>query len=269
MIKQGRALRSRLSRAAVYRMVREVAVAAAVFGLARHSGWWPTAAAVVVVAVEWWQLLRPALPAGRRREFVVGRFTAVMVGVSVAVIISLESRLVSQILTAVVYAGIRWWWALGAVRGAGNGEPLSTGLWRLLVAQALLFEAVFLAAAILKPDAWAVLLLVWGGVYGSVYSVLSGWGERGAGVLAATWALVAAEVTWVLQLWLFTYTTAGGYVLVPQPALILTALAYCFGSVYWSQRQGNLSRGRLTEYLLIGLIMIVIVAVGTSWRGSI
>jgi hypothetical protein len=81
--------------------------------------------------------------------------------------------------------------------------------------------------------------------------------------------LVAAEVAWVLQLWLFTYTTAGGYILVPQPALILTALAYCFGSVYWSQRQGTLSKGRLTEYLLIGLVLIVIVAVGTSWRGSI
>jgi hypothetical protein len=69
--------------------------------------------------------------------------------------------------------------------------------------------------------------------------------------------------------WLFTYTTAGGYLLVPQPALVLTALAYVFGSIYVAQREGKLSRGRLTEYLLIGLILIAIVAIGTSWRGSI
>jgi hypothetical protein len=118
-----------------------------------------------------------------------------------------------------------------------------------------------------------------GGIWsGAVYRRAAGaatWGvvyrrgERAAGVMAATWGVVAVEIAWVLELWLFTYTSSGGYLLVPQPALILSALAYCFGSIYLSQRQGSLSRGRLTEYLLIGLILIAIVITGTPWRGSI
>jgi hypothetical protein len=87
--------------------------------------------------------------------------------------------------------------------------------------------------------------------------------------MAATWALVCTEISWVLLRWLFTYTVTGGYILVPQPMLILTALAYCFGSIYVSQRKGSLSRARLTEYLLIGLILIAIVVTGTPWRGSL
>lgn len=267
IIKQGRTLLSKLSRGGAVRFVVVAAVAAAMFVLARHSGWW-WAAALVVMLVESWELGRP-LSASRRRELFVRRWPVVVFGVAVAAIISLESRVISQFLTACAYVPLRLWWVAGDAHGAGSGEPFSHGLWRLVVVQAFMFEAIFLAAAFLRSPAWLVLGLVWVGVYSTTYSVLSGWHERGATVLAAAWALVATEVSWVLQLWLFTYATAGGYLLVPQPALILTALGYCFGSVYWSQRQGNLSRGRLTEYLLIGLILIVIVALGTSWRGSI
>jgi len=71
------------------------------------------------------------------------------------------------------------------------------------------------------------------------------------------------------MLWLITYTMRGGYVLVPQPALILTALSYVFGSVLASSRQGNLSRARLAEYMLIALVLVVIVVIGTSWRGNV
>lgn|GEM_PF-886166 len=267
IIKQGRTLLSKLDRSMAVQLATAAALAAVVLVVARHSGlWW--CAAMVVVGAEGWGLAR-RMPATRRRELVFARLPVAVAGVAVAVIIALESRLVSQFLTACTYVPLRWWWTAGAAREAGDGELVSHRLWRLLAVQALVFEAVFLAAAIVRLPAWLVLVVVWGGVYGTTYSVLSGWKERSTAVLAATWALVAAEVSWVLQLWLFTYTTAGGYVLVPQPALILTALGYCFGSVYWSQRQGNLSRGRLTEYLLIGLILIVIVAVGTSWRGSI
>jgi hypothetical protein len=56
---------------------------------------------------------------------------------------------------------------------------------------------------------------------------------------------------------------------VPQPALVLVALAYCMGSIYTSAKQGKLSFSRLVEYLVIGLILVGMVIMGTSWRGSI
>ena len=124
-----------------------------------------------------------------------------------------------------------------------------------------------MSAAIWQTPAWLILALVWGGAYLSVYSVLRRQKERTAGVVAATWAVIATEVSWVLMLWLVTYVLQqDGFVMVPQPALILTALAYVFGSIFLASRQGILSRSRLAEYLIIGLILVLIVVVETLWR---
>jgi len=238
-----------------------VVMAAALLLVARLRGWWPVAA-LLVVGVELSSAWKAQRKAGSRTALVMERLSALVVGVSVVLIIALVPRLVTQVAVAGMYAAWRLWWGSQARREAHH-------MLNLLVVQVVMFEAVFLMAPVWQTPAWLTLVLIWAGAYGCVYVALARRGERAAAVLAATWALVCLEVSWSLGLWLFTYTTAGGYGLVPQPALVLSALAYCFGSIYMSQRQGVLSRTRLTEYLLIGLIMIVIVAVGTSWRGSI
>jgi hypothetical protein len=240
-----------------------VAQAAAVFWLAQHKLW--PAAVAVVLAVELWPL-RPGgtLPARERVSYLKQRALPLLLGAAVSLTIAAMLRLAAQVAVAGLYAVWRYAWKPDQDLGR-------FGMAQLLLVQAALFEAVFLIAAMPTwhvPGA-LVLLLVWGAAYGPVYAVLSRRGERAAGVMAATWGVVALEIAWVLGLWLFTYTSSGGYVLVPQPVLILTGLAYCFGSIYLSQRQGILSRGRLTEYLLIGLILIAIVITGTPWRGSI
>jgi hypothetical protein len=227
-------------------------VAAAVLLLARMHGWWPVALVVVAVV----ELRRGAL---------LERTNSLIVGLSAALIVALVPRLATQVAVAVLYAGWLWW------MGRTRRQHQVGNMLQLLVAQAAATEAVFLMEAIWRPEPMVPLslFLIWVCSYGSVYSTLARRGERMAGIMAAAWSLVAVEVSWVLMQWLFTYTTAGGYLLVPQPALVLTALAYVFGSIYVAQREGKLSRGRLTEYLLIGLILIAIVAIGTSWRGSI
>ncbi len=236
--------------------------AVAVFFLARYESWWPLAAALVV-AVELWAM-RPGArkSVGSRVKYVLERTPHLLIGLSVVLIIAVSLREATQIVAAVLFALWRVWWSRERVTAPA-------GLLNLLFVQAAVFEAVFLVAAIWRPANWIVLSLVWLGAYVSVYAVLSRRGERAAGVMAAAWAVVSVEVAWVLLLWLFTYTMSGGYILVPQPALILTALGYCFGSIYVSQREGTLSRGRLAEYLVIGVILIGVVAVGTSWRGSV
>lgn len=243
-----------------------VLVAGAVLFLARMHGWWPVA---MLVAALWelWPLRATAARAGWSSGL-WQRTNGVIVGLSVALIIALVPRLATQVLVAVLYAA----WLMWSARVRRQGQ--AGNMLQLLVAQAAASEAVFLMEAIWRPGPVLnfvplSLALIWVAAYTSVYATLASRGERTAGIMAATWSLVAVEVSWVLMLWLFTYTTAGGYLLVPQPALVLTALAYVFGSIYVAQREGKLSRGRLTEYLLIGLILIAIVAIGTSWRGSI
>lgn len=160
-------------------------------------------------------------------------------------------------------AGVAVWLAWRARADAAA----TTSYVYLLVVQAVMFEAFFLAAAIWQVPAVITLILVWLGAYLSVYSVLKQRGERTAGVMAATWAVIATEVSWVLLLWLVTYVLQqDGFVMVPQPALILTALAYVFGSILLASRQGTLSRARLAEYLIIGFILVLIVVVETLWR---
>jgi hypothetical protein len=257
-------LRFKLPRArALARLAMVVVQAAAVFELAQHKLW--PGAVLVVLAGELWGL-RPGGPvaAGARGRYLVERTLPVLMGLSAALIVATMLRLASQVVVAVLYALWRLWWN-------PERDLNDKGLLNLLVVQAAVFEAIFLIAAMptWHLPSWLVLGVVWAACYGSVLAVLVRRGERAAGVMAATWSLVAVEISWVLLLWLFTYTTTGGYLLVPQPALILTGLGYCFGSIYASQRQGSLSRGRLTEYLLVGLILIAIVVTGTSWRGTL
>src|SRR5690348_18494445 len=122
-------------------------------------------------------------------------------GVSAALIIAVSLRALTQLAVAIGYAVWRLWW--NEKRDTGPH-----GLVDLLVVQAVMFEALFLVAAMPTwgVPSWAMLALVWGGAFGLVYSVLSRRGERAAGVMAATWALVATEISWVLGMWLFTYT---------------------------------------------------------------
>jgi hypothetical protein len=232
--------------------------------LAQRHGWW-VVALVLVWAIELWgEQPGVAVKAGGRTAEVVRRLPAILMGSSVVLLVAVTPRLATQVAVTLGFAAWRLWWSTAAAE-------VRYGLGNLLLLQAMMFEAVFLAAGVWRhslPE-WLCVLLVWAGAYLSVFAALDRRGERSAAVMAATWALVAAEVSCVLLLWLFMYTLPGGYLIVPQAALVLTALAYCFGSVYASQRQGSLSRARLTEYLLIGLILIAIVITGTPWRGTL
>lgn len=242
--------------------------ASAIFFLAMRHDLWPLAV-LVVLAVEI-GLIRPGRPQSRKDWLILlmPRVSLLIAGVSSAIIVAIVPRVATQIVVALMYAGWRLWWGT-------RDEEAEKSLPALLVTQAVMFEAIFLMAAVWRTSntaSWMeelVLVLVWLGSFGSVYSVLSSRGEKVAGVMAATWAVVCVEISWVLVRWLFVYTLSGGYLLVPQPVVILTALAYCFGSIYALQRKGHLSRGRLTEYLLIGMILIAIVITGTPWRGSL
>ncbi len=234
----------------------------AVYELAWRGSWW-VAAAGFIAAMELRFLLpgSPALSEGRATA-VWKSLPGLMMGLSVVVIVATVPRYATQVAVAVFYGAWLIWRERQPVKA-----PIR--LVQLLLVQAVMFEAIFLVAAIWHLPSLAVVVLVWAGAYAGVYGALSIRKDSSAGVMAATWGVIAAEVAWVLQLWLITYTMKGGYVLVPQPALILTALAYIFGSILASSRQGSLSRRRLGEYMVIALVLVAIVVVGTSWHGDV
>ncbi len=236
--------------------------AVVVYQLGRQSGWaW--LAGVVIVATELRTLgTMRQWDRSRVMKALWDRLPGLIMGVGVLLIVMLMPRLVTQAVVAGLYAAWLLWreWSPAEV---------STGLTHLLLVQGVMFEAIFLMAAIWQTSDLLILTLVWIGSYAGVYGVLKRRGDRLAGVMAATWGVIATEVSWVLLQWLITYTMRGGYVLVPQPALILTALSYVFGSILASSRQGSLSRARLGEYIVIAIVLVGIVVMGTSWRGNV
>jgi uncharacterized membrane protein YdfJ with MMPL/SSD domain len=99
--------------------------------------------------------------------------------------------------------------------------------------------------------------------------VLAAYDDAAVSVLAVTWGLIAAECGWVFSLWQVQYILLNGWFIVPQAAIVLTALGYCLGGIYISHRRSELSRSRLLEYLMIGLALLAIVIAGTKWNGVI
>jgi hypothetical protein len=199
---------------------------------------------------------------GSLKDRLIERFPALMMAASIALSISLLPKAASQLALAAAY--VAWRFFFGGTARSGDA-----GLVGLFLVQIAFFEAIFLAAAISGLSAAVTLIVVWFGCFGLANVMLRLRGERNAVLMASVWALVAAECSWVFTTWLVSYVTVGGYVIVPQPTLVLSALAYCFGGIYMAQRQNKLSRTRLSEYMFIVLIILAIVIAGTKWRGSL
>lgn len=128
---------------------------------------------------------------------------------------------------------------------------------------------IFLASALWHWPTPVILLLVAGVSYYVAKALLLAQEDRASEVLALAWALIAAEAGWVFSHWLVNYVVAGGQLILPQPALVIGAVGYCFGGIYVAHLTSKLSRARLVEYLAIGLAALIIVIVGTKWSGSI
>lgn len=237
------------------RLPVSIAIAAIVLLTSIHNLVW--LAIIAVIAVE--------LPSYRqlpRLDDVLVMVPEVALGLGMALLIALYPRAISQFALAATYVIWRVW--LGRVKVDTNEQ-----LWAALANQLLLFEALFLAAAIWHPSRVIILVALWVTSFGLIYRLLASRHDRGAAVLAAAWALVVTEAAWIFLAWLVSYVIAGEYLIVPQPTIVLGGLTYCAGSIYLAQRQAKLSRARLSEYLAIALILVVIVVTGTAWRGTI
>lgn len=221
----------------------------------QHSVWLMVLAVAVVLAAE--------LPWGKLSLVSVEERTPqIIAGLSVVALAALYPGRFSEIGIILVYVLWKLW-----LTGAQDTRHKS--LVVALGTQLLAFEAIFLMAAIWNPWRIIILVLTWVSAYLVALRLGRSEGSSMAVVLAAAWGLVAAELAWVFTMWLVSYVLLAGTVIVPQPVIVLTGIGYCFGSIYSAQRQGKLSRSRLTEYLLIAVILIAIVVTGTNWRGII
>ena len=186
----------------------------------------------------------------------------ILAGLNFVLLIAIYPRALSQISLAILYVGWRTW--LGRIKAGSIKELVA-----VMVNQILVFETLFLMSTIWNIPNYIVLLLLWIQSFILVYALLTNRSDKSPAVLASAWALIVVEVSWVFLTWTVSYALAGGYLVVPQATIVLGGLTYCAGSIYIAQRQSRLSKSRLTEYLLITLVLIVIVIAGTTWKGTI
>lgn len=231
-----------------------VGLAVAVGFLSWQRAW--VAAVFLVLIVELWPV-RSRL----NTESFLERTPLIAMGMSVAIIISIAPKALTQLALIVFYIGWRYWME--------HDPERRHDLVNTVVIMAASFEAIFLASAIWHLPRLLVMALVWATIYGLSYQALRVRGEVSAQLMAAVWALVGAEASWLFLTWQVSYIMPNSYLIVPQAVVVLTALGYCFGGILMSQRRGELSRARLAEYLVIGGILIAIVIAGTPWRGTI
>lgn len=181
--------------------------------------------------------------------------------ISLELVLALNHNLVGQLL---VVAGYSWWrWAQQA-----DQPGLRFTIWQAGWLEFISLTAIFSAEAIWH---WPVILVLVAVYVTSVAIARSFFaeGERAAQALAAAWGLIVAESSYIFSIWLVHYVLPGGVLLVPQAAVVITALGYCFGSIYLAHTSSKLSKARLAEYAIIGLCLIVIVIAGTKWSGQI
>lgn len=218
---------------------------------------WPV---LLALAFEVYRLGRR--PAEDWLELLIGDSPLWVVTVSIGLLVGLLPRLVTQITLVVLLVIWRYWLEFGAVRL----------LAQLVVAGTMQFMAlwaIFLAQSVWHWPTLLVLLLVWVASWLTARRVLASYDDPAVSVLASAWGLVAAQCAWVFSLWQVQYILLNGWVIVPQAAIVLTALGYCMGGIYVSHRRSQLSRSRLVEYLMIGLVLLAIVIAGTKWNGVI
>ena len=235
-------------------LMMNLGLALAVGFLSWHRYWF--LAVVLVLIVELWPV-RSRL----NLDGLLERTPLIAMGASIAVIISIVPKALTQLAIVFFYVAWRFWMEREPER---RHDLINT-----VVILTATFQAIFLASAIWHLPNLLTLVLTWMAIYGLSYQALRVRGEVSAQLMAAVWALVGTEATWLFLTWQVSYILPNSYLIVPQAVVVLTALGYCFGGILMSQRRGELSRSRLAEYVVIGATLIAIVIAGTPWRGTV
>jgi hypothetical protein len=184
---------------------------------------------------------------------------------SFAILIALAPRAVTAYAMGLTLA----LWLMWLEHDKQQPDSSTNFLMKVGLVQFVGVSAVFVAAAVWRWPIPVVMAAVWMVSFVAANYFLADRSEPARPILAAAWGLVSSQLAWLFSVWMVNYVLLGGHLILPQAAVVLTALGYCFGSIYMAHREGRLSRARLLEYILIGLVILAVVIAGTEWNASI
>ncbi len=241
----------------------QVLVAIAVLLLAHYGYGW--LAAIIVVAEPLYRWFKN----NRTWPGFINISPELIFGLSVVSLVSLTRPpigqsvfpVISQVVLAVVYA--LWLMYRPKIEASQN-----LGLILVGANQMLAVGSIFLASAYWDWPNLIVVVATWVVSFLNAWWVLQQRGERAAQIIAASWALIAAEIAWVLHTWQVNYIIADGIMIIPQASIVTLGVGYCMLSIYTAHSAKRLSRRRLVEYVSIAGVILAIVITGTRWNGT-
>lgn len=234
-----------------------LAVAVLVVVIVSGSPW----AAFILILLSKWRVL-----AVRPRYWLANiqaNLVDFIVSVGVVVVLSVETNLVIQIITTLLY--IAWLLFL---------KPRSKR--SLMIVQAGVAILVGVTALYMVNYAWPaslVVLLMWLIGYASARHVLSAYDEAHISFLSLLWGLVVAELGWAAYHWTFAYSLPGlSNLELPQITLIILALSFVAERFYTSYSRHQVVRMNdlMLPILLSGsVIAILLIFFNTVSTGGI
>lgn len=87
-------------------------------------------------------------------------------------------------------------------------------------------------------------------------------------VLAALWGFIVLEITWLSSRWIVLYQIPKVPLIISQLAVIVTALAYGWGGIYYHHKHRNLKRSIVFEYLAVTVLVFLALIVLNRWTST-
>ena len=87
-------------------------------------------------------------------------------------------------------------------------------------------------------------------------------------ILAALWGFVVLEMSWLSSRWLVLYQIPNIPLIISQLAVIITALAYGWGGIYYHFKHRNLKRSIVFEYLAVTVLVFVALIILNRWTST-
>ena len=88
-------------------------------------------------------------------------------------------------------------------------------------------------------------------------------------IIASVWALMVLEVFWITSRWINLYHIPKTSLLVSQSALVIGALAYGFGGLYYHYKNKTLKISLIFEYILVTAVVFVALMLLSKWSVAI
>ena len=230
-----------------------IAAVLAIVAVPRHQ----VLALLAVAAIEfyvWWRRHDSSL------DLVANTYGSWLTSVSAVVLVAISPQAIMQYILVGIFVMLRLAIHLDVYRKYPGGLALTM--------QFISLSAIFSAAQVWRWPAAMVMAFAWGSSWLVARAFLTSMQDKQIGLLASVWALVVAELSWILSWWMIAYLSPGAYLIIPQAALLIAGVAYVLGGIYRLHRTSQLSRNRLIEYLVVAGFLLAIILAGTRWNGT-